>query len=650
MLYFLRGAAASRSLVSSASSGKVVLFKDRIAVECPKRTPVSRGLNTCTTRRGPCRISGLPDPSTRLAPVQKTFGTVRPFSGVATHHHGQDDPGRNTGTGDHPNNAATPDTTAAATTTDLNPTPNFNDHQAAFESKSTTQLLRAAVSFGLCRVPILVRHAEPMLRTSRAVLGNNVTDAVLKSTLFGHFCAGEDEIQIQKPIMDLQRAGIGSILDYAAEDDGGSPAGVVVGAPSSPAPSRADEITTEKPPIVRMYDYESEAKCDRHVETFKKCIRDVASLQKDGFAAVKVTALGNPKLLERMSAAIAEARNLFAKFDSNGDGYISRSEFEQGCRVYFRDQDDGNDCLLRLKQQVIEQFHHPDDSKLIDYISWSMMLQPEDLPAITRGCKESGPLKMATPTEEEVELISKMYQRGHELAKEAAKHGTRLLMDAEQVRFQPAIDSLVLDLQRTYNSDTACDIPIVYHTYQCYLKNVQKRIEMDVERSERFGYHFGAKLVRGAYMESERALAKAFGYPSPIHDTIDDTHHCYSGAVEYLLRTAAQADRQVELMLATHNEDSVTAAIQLMNELGIDRRSPTVSFGQLYGMKDNLTYNLGKLGYRAYKYVPYGPVSTCLPYLVRRANENSSVAGSARTEMNMIRRELLRRLTQRSFA
>jgi proline dehydrogenase len=182
------------------------------------------------------------------------------------------------------------------------------------------------------------------------------------------------------------------------------------------------------------------------------------------------------------------------------------------------------------------------------------------------------------------------------------------------------------------------------------LKNVQKRIEMDVERSERFGYHFGAKLVRGAYMESERALAKAFGYPSPIHDTIDDTHHCYSGAVEYLLRTAAQADRQVELMLATHNEDSVTAAIQLMNELGIDRRSPTVSFGQLYGMKDNLTYNLGKLGYRAYKYVPYGPVSTCLPYLVRRANENSSVAGSARTEMNMIRRELLRRLTQRSFA
>jgi proline dehydrogenase len=275
------------------------------------------------------------------------------------------------------------------------------------------------------------------------------------------------------------------------------------------------------------------------------------------------------------------------------------------------------------------------------------MLRPESLPAITRGCREVGPLYLAAPTEEEVELITRMRERGHSLAREAAKCGTRLLMDAEQTRFQPAIDSLVLDLQRTYNAETAADSPVVYHTYQCYLKNVHRRIEMDVERSQRFGYLFGAKLVRGAYMESERALAKAFGYPSPIHETIEATHACYDGAVRLLLETAVQGDRRVELMLATHNVSSVDNAIRLMNDLGIDRRSSAVSFGQLYGMKDNVTYNLGKHGFRAYKYVPYGEIKMVMPYLVRRANENSSVSGSANAELRMILRELARRLSPR---
>jgi proline dehydrogenase len=201
----------------------------------------------------------------------------------------------------------------------LNPRPDFDDHRAAFESKSTRELARAALSFGLCQVPILVRNADPLLRSSRAVLGDRVTDALLRATLFGHFCAGTDEAEIQGPILDLQKAGIGSILDYAAEDDG-SAGGGGGGAPAASAPSPADVITTEKPPIGRVYDYESEARCDRHVETFKKCIRDVATLQSDGFAAVKVTALGNPRLLERMSAAIVEARKLFERFDLNGDG------------------------------------------------------------------------------------------------------------------------------------------------------------------------------------------------------------------------------------------------------------------------------------------------------------------------------------------
>ena len=116
----------------------------------------------------------------------------------------------------------------------------------------------------------------------------------------------------------------------------------------------------------------------------------------------------------------------------------------------------------------------PNHTGMVDFITWSMLLSPSDLPRITSKCRDFGPLAMASPTEEEVELIQAMFNRGHELAKEAAMCGTRLLIDAEQYRFQPAIDNLVLDLQRNFNAMDKTDKPIIYNTYQCYLKGKMK--------------------------------------------------------------------------------------------------------------------------------------------------------------------------------
>lgn len=243
-----------------------------------------------------------------------------------------------------------------------------------------------------------------------------------------------------------------------------------------------------------------------------------------------------------------------------------------------------------------------------------------------------------------MELIEKMHERAHSLAKEAFQCGTRLLIDAEQCRFQPAIDNLVLELQQTYNATDKTDIPIIFNTYQCYLKDTMERLELDIERSERFNYHFACKLVRGAYMESERALAEEMGYPSPIYDTIEETHDSYNEAVAYLLGHSVKTDKQVEVMCATHNQESIEKAIAVMNELGIDRSDPTLHFAQLYGMSDNLTYNLGRSGFRAYKYVPYGEVSEVMPYLMRRAQENSSLMGNASRELSLLRAELFRRM------
>lgn len=515
------------------------------------------------------------------------------------------------------------------------PVPDFDNAKAAYESKSNMELVRAMAVFQLCRIPFLVRHSETMLSVSRKIVGGTIQDALLKATLFGHFCAGEDEKRIRPVCLSMQESGIGSILDYAHEDDGSG--SETTDAQKAAAPMDVDTVFYESEPKIRMYDYESEKNCDRHVDTFKRCINAVQTLDADGYAAVKITALGNPKLLDKMSKALREIKNLYGKFDVDQDGLISRKEFEQGYKFFFRE-----DSETDLEEMF--ELLDPDHTGLVDFLTWSMMLRPSDLPKITSKCHEIGPLSLVCPTEEEVELMEAMFSRGHELAKEASKCGTRLLIDAEQYRFQPAIDNLVLDLQRNYNAVDKTDKPIVYNTYQCYLKDSSERLTEDLERSERHQYHFGAKLVRGAYMEGERAMAESLGYESPIQETIEDTHNSYNNAVEYVLDQSIKTDRKVELMLASHNQGSIENAIRKMDELSIDPQASTICFAQLYGMTDNLTYNLGQNGFRAYKYVPYGEVGEVMPYLVRRAKENSAIQGGAAKELKMISSELKRRM------
>lgn len=495
--------------------------------------------------------------------------------------------------------------------------PNFSDAQAAFESKTTFELLRAWLVFRLCGVKPLVSNAKPLLQMSRRFLGDYITDGMLKATLFGHFCAGEDEKRIQPAIADLRRSGIGGILDFAAESD------------------IEEESTTEYNQPAREYSYESEAACSRHVEVFRSCIRSVANISPDGFAAIKVTALGNPVLLERMSVAIVEIKNLFGKFDVDHDGFVSRDEFERAYRYFFHDADNNLPKIFGILD--------PNDTGIVDYITWSKMLTPKDLPEVTKRCREMGPLGRAAPTEEEVELMTAMHNRAHLLASEAAACGTRLLIDAEQFRYQPAIDNLTLELQQTYNATDKTDTPIIFNTYQCYLKDTLERIKLDIERSERFSFHFATKLVRGAYMESERERATETRYPSPIHETIEDTHQTYNNAVEFLLRHSTSTEKRVEIMCATHNQESIEKALAVMNECNIQRSEPVLHFAQLYGMSDNLTYNLGKNGFRAYKYVPYGEVKEVIAYLIRRAQENSAMMKNGSRELQLLNEELFRR-------
>lgn len=387
-----------------------------------------------------------------------------------------------------------------------------------------------------------------------------------------------------------------------------------------------------------MYDYKSESQCDKHVDVFKDCIHSVRDVSPThGFAALKVTALGNPKLLERMSTMIVEVKSLFAKFDKKKIGLISREEFVRCYEEYFHVNDTK---LSEILENLVDE-----SNGMIDYISFSEMFTPYTLHTFTLKCKDIGPLALATPSEEEVVLMKKMSERLHTLAEEAACCGTKLLIDAEHLKYQPAIHNLVLELQMKYNAKEQTERPVIFNTYQCYLKDTTDRVVTDLKRAERHNFYFAAKLVRGAYMVHERARAKELNYPSPIHDTANDTHHCYDEVIELLLNHRVQQGPGLEFMVATHNKMSIEKAVALMNELGLNPNDESVHFAQLYGMSDNLTFTLGNHGYSAFKYLPYGEVHEVVPYLVRRAQENDDLLdGNTSTELDLLQTELKKRL------
>ena len=539
-------------------------------------------------------------------------------------------------------------------TTTISTRMDFANPASAHGTKSTIELLRAITVFYACRIPFIVKYSETLLNLSTRIVGQRITDALLKVTFFQHFCAGENSTDM-KPVVDkLLTNGVGPILDYAAEAD------VVVGhddtvlSSSEASEDNTDSVAiTTRPPFnqpARVYDYTTEEECDRHVDVFLSCIRSVREITNDendgkskaGFAAIKVTALGNPALLERMSTVITEVKKLFSKFDLDNNGRISRDEFMLCYDEYFV-VDTGTRTEIFNTLQVDPS--NESDADEIDYISFSKFFTPYTIGKFTSTCKDVGPLALATPSDQEVALLIRTSERLHALAKEAAKCGTRLLIDAEHQKYQPAIDNLVLELQRKYNDKAVTDQPVIFNTYQCYLKDSKERAMTDLTRSERYNFHFAAKLVRGAYMIHERERATMLNIADPIHDTANATHRNYDEVVELLLRYRAINGPGLEIMVASHNEQSIRHATALMDKLGLAPNDDCVHFAQLLGMSDHLTYTLGKAGYSAYKYLPYGKVREVVPYLIRRAQENGDVLGNTGKELELLHKELRRRVS-----
>lgn len=238
-------------------------------------------------------------------------------------------------------------------------------------------------------------------------------------------------------------------------------------------------------------------------------------------------------------------------------------------------------------------------------------------------------------TEAEKGEWGRIKDRYHAICQVAKECDVILLIDAEEYAMQKAADELCESMMEIYNNEKV----IVWDTLQCYRHDRLEHLKGRLERARAKGYKTGFKIVRGAYMEKERERAEDHGYPTPICSNKAETDDNFNTIMQYIFDNL----EDIHLFVGSHNEMSSYLAMEIMEQKGLPNNDPRVWFGQLYGMSDHISYNLAVEGYNVAKYIPFGPVKDVMPYLIRRAEENTSVAGQTSRELNLLKKEKARR-------
>jgi len=237
--------------------------------------------------------------------------------------------------------------------------------------------------------------------------------------------------------------------------------------------------------------------------------------------------------------------------------------------------------------------------------------------------------------QQEKEEWKRAKNRFFEVCQAGYENNQPIFIDAEESWIQKAIDDIVDECMDTFNKRNC----IVWNTYQLYRRDRLEFLDKSIQKARNNGYYLGAKLVRGAYMEKERERAIKFGYPCPIYPDKQATDKAYNQA----LRLCIENIDKVSVCAGTHNEESSQYLVDLIDDYKLEKNYKRIYFSQLLGMSDHISFNLAKEGYNVVKYVPYGPVKNVLPYLIRRAQENTSIQGQTGRELYLITKELNRR-------
>ncbi|KAF9286989.1 hypothetical protein BGZ68_002369 [Mortierella alpina] len=517
----------------------------------------------------------------------------------------------------------------------------------AVEKKSTSELLRALFVYNLCSFSSLVDLAPILIHLTEKVHFTLIVYWIVRRTFFAQFCGGETAEDCVDTMNTFKQAGINSILDLSIEADLDDP-----------------DLAHETPEETRVRFNQSADDAASNVST---CIATASTMPRS-FAAIKFTALISPLLLRQISNTLTAMEHCFKSVDRDGNGRISLKEFKQWISML-----PSPAATVRPDtslETAVEGLFREADKDCDGWVDWvdvacTVSLNRDETRALfTAQQSASNKLELIPGlSSEDFEDYKRLLMRVEKLCDQAEKTQTRLMIDAEQTYFQPAIDDMALYLQERYNRTCQSDGPLIYNTYQMYLKDALGRLKRDFARAQRNDYALAVKLVRGAYMVSERKRASELGLEDPICDGIEATHSSFNAGLDFMLteiarpwRSGATTDSGVEhrdssvrptlsssravLVVASHNTNSTIRTCERMQELGLEPQSGLVMFGHLKGMCDHLSYTLGKHGYGVYKYVPYGPIHRVIPYLIRRAQENASVLGGVSVERAVIWEEL----------
>lgn len=333
------------------------------------------------------------------------------------------------------------------------------------------------------------------------------------------------------------------------------------------------------------------------------------------------------------------------------EGLIKKTVFEQFCGGETIEECEGSIEKLHaskigavLDYSVEGKSHEEDFDRVKDEIIKTIARAKDD-PAIpfsvfkVTGIAPLGTLERVSARKRLDAKSQAKWERIHgrveEICEYAYSIGQPLFIDAEDSWIQDAIDRMAVEMMERFNRERA----IIFNTLQMYRTDRLEYLKISRREATANGYILAVKLVRGAYMEKERERAAEMGYPSPIHLDKEAVDLDYDAAIEYCLKH----HEDVAFVAATHNEKSSELLARLMMEYNVPPDHPNVFFSQLYGMGDNISYALAKKGYNVSKYLPYGPVADTMPYLIRRAEENTSTAGQVSRELDLIEEEIKRR-------
>ena len=303
-------------------------------------------------------------------------------------------------------------------------------------------------------------------------------------------------------------------------------------------------------------------------------------------------------------------KNVHSVLDFSTEGFDSEKEFD--------------DCL-RKKISIIE---FAKNKKEIPFA----VFKPTCLGSTDLFKKVS---KFENLNDSENDSWNRVIQRFDQVCSKAFKENIKILIDAEEVEVQNAIDDLAIKMMRKYNLKTA----IVYNTVQLYRKDRLTYLNEMISNQLNDGVIFGLKLVRGAYMEKERNLAVSMNIESPICDTKNETDKNFNSGLDFVFNNF----ERISFVCASHNEDSILKVMSMMESKNLKSNDSSIWFGQLYGMSDNISFNLASKNFNTFKILPFGSVRNLMPYLIRRAEENTSVQGQTGRELQLILKERKRR-------